>query len=63
MSELSIHELETQHGELLPEREALSVVSSADTIVAAVTQSATAVQAVTEFSSNVAANATSISIS
>jgi hypothetical protein len=23
MSELSIHELETQHGELLPEREAL----------------------------------------
>jgi hypothetical protein len=27
MSELSIHELEAQHGEVLPEREALSTVT------------------------------------
>jgi hypothetical protein len=54
MSELSIYELETQHGELLPERETLAiVVGSFDNHVFAI-NSAEAVQAVTLLSKNTA---------
>lgn len=54
MSELSIHELESQHGELLPEREALGVViGSFDNHVVAI-NSANAVQALTLLSKNTA---------
>jgi len=52
MSELSIHELETQHGELLPEREALGHFGGINII--AVSNSAEAVQAVTLLSANAA---------
>jgi hypothetical protein len=52
MSELSIHDLENETGELLPEREALGLVlGSFDNHVFAV-NSAEAVQAVTLASSN-----------
>jgi hypothetical protein len=52
MSELSIHDLESETGELLPEREAMSIiVGSFDNHVFAV-NSAEAVQALTAFSHN-----------
>jgi hypothetical protein len=53
MSELSIHDLESQTGELLPEREALGsiVVGSFNNHVIAI-NSAEAVQAVTALSHN-----------
>jgi hypothetical protein len=52
MSELSIHDLETQTGELLPERETLAIViGSFDNHVIAI-NSAEAVQALTLASSN-----------
>ena len=52
MSELSIHDLEAQIGELLPEREALGmVIGSFDNHVVAIS-SAEAVQALTLASSN-----------
>jgi hypothetical protein len=56
MSELSIHDLESQTGELLPEREALGGVNfgSFNNHVIAI-NSAEAVQAVTAFSLNNAA--------
>jgi hypothetical protein len=53
MSELSIHDLESQTGELLPEREALGlVIGSFENHVVAV-NSAEAVQAITLVSSDV----------
>ena len=52
MSELSIHDLETQTGELLPEREALGIVIGLfDNHVVAI-NSAEAVQALTLLSAN-----------
>jgi hypothetical protein len=52
MSELSIHDLETQTGELLPEREALGIAfGSFNTHVIAI-NSSEAVQALTLLSSN-----------
>jgi hypothetical protein len=55
MSELSIHDLETQTGELLPEREALGIVlASFDNHIVAI-NSAEALQALTIASSNHAA--------
>jgi hypothetical protein len=53
MSELSIHDLETQTGELLPEREAMALfaIGSFDNHVVAI-NSAEAVQALTLFSHN-----------
>jgi hypothetical protein len=55
MSELSIHDLESQTGELLPEREALGgIVGSFNNHVIAI-NSAEAVQAVTALSVNTAA--------
>ena len=53
MSELSVYELETQHGELLPEREALGLgaLFSFNHIVVASNQ-AEAVQALTVLSVN-----------
>jgi hypothetical protein len=57
MSELSIHDLESQTGELLPEREALGIViGSFDNHIIAI-NNAEAVQALTLASSN---NATAI---
>ena len=57
MSELSIHDLESQTGELLPERETLAIIiGSFDNHVIAI-NSAEAVQALTLASSN---NATAI---
>jgi hypothetical protein len=55
MSELSIHELETQHSELLPEREALGgvAIASFNTAIFAA-NSAQAVQALTLLSKNTA---------
>jgi hypothetical protein len=54
MSELSIHDLENETGELLPEREALGIViGSFDNHVVAI-NSAEAVQALTAFSHNTA---------
>lgn len=56
MSELSIHELEAQHSELLPEREALGLaiaIGSFNNHVYAVNQ-AEAVQALTLLSKNTA---------
>lgn len=58
MSELSIHELETQHGELLPEREALGVFVHISSVH--VHQFAQALQAFTVDSTNIAANASSV---
>ena len=49
MSELSTYELETQHGELLPEREALGIFSITRVIAV---NTASAVQAVTLLSLN-----------
>jgi hypothetical protein len=51
MSELSIHDLEGQTGELLPERETMAIVFSFNNHVIAI-NSAEAVQAVTAFSVN-----------
>jgi hypothetical protein len=51
MSELSIHDLESQTGELLPEREALGRIGSINIHVFAF-NSAEAVQTVTAFSNN-----------
>jgi len=58
MSEISLQELETQHGELLPARETLLFmpIGSFNTALAAAHQSATAVQALTFQSVNTAAN-------
>jgi hypothetical protein len=61
MSEIGIHELEMQHGALLPERETLAVVNVFDDIVASNT--ATAVQAVTVLSRNTATATQVIAIS
>jgi hypothetical protein len=63
MSEISLHELETQYGELLPVRETLGFVNfgSFNTALTAVHQSATAVQALTIDSSNTAANIADVS--
>jgi hypothetical protein len=57
MSELSIHDLETQTGELLPEREALGIFTSIGSFNTHVTHvvainSSEAVQALTLLSSN-----------
>jgi hypothetical protein len=54
MSELSIHDLETQTGEVLPEREALGIFGSFNSFNAHVTatNTAEAVQALTLASSN-----------
>jgi hypothetical protein len=62
MSELSIHELETQHGELLPEREALGVIVSVLNFgaIAQINQLAVANQAFTVLSANTAANEAAI---
>jgi hypothetical protein len=43
MSELSIHELEAQHGEVLPEREALGTFTKTVTIVHGIHQNTHAV--------------------
>ena len=51
MQELSVYELETQHGELLPEREALGIFSITKVIAV---NTASAVQAVTLLSANTA---------
>lgn len=59
MSELSIQELESQHGELLPEREALGVFSIHFSHVS-VHQYAQALQALTVNSTNIAANSSSV---
>jgi hypothetical protein len=62
MSELSIHELETQHGELLPEREALGVIISFANagVIAQINQLAVANQAFTFASTNTAENVAAI---
>jgi hypothetical protein len=54
MSELSIHDLETQTGELLPEREALGLVFGSFNNHVVAINSAEAVQAVTLLSHNTA---------
>jgi hypothetical protein len=62
MSELSIHELEAQHGELLPERETLGFILGSfdgNTAIFA-SNSATAVQALTLLSKNTAVAAQTI---
>lgn len=59
MSELSIQELESQHGELLPEREALGVFAVHISSVH-VHQFAEALQALNVNSTNIAANASSV---
>jgi len=56
MSELSIHELETQQGELLPEREALGGYFVNLGIFAQINQVAVAHQALTALSYNSANN-------
>ena len=66
MSEISLQELETQHGELLPARETLALAptsqfGSFNTALAAAHQSATAVQALTFNSVNTAANVADVS--
>jgi hypothetical protein len=52
MSELSIHELEAEHGEVLPERETLGVFNSHNHIFAF--NQANALQGLTLFSHNTA---------
>jgi hypothetical protein len=62
MSELSIHDLETQTGELLPERETLAIViGSFDNHVIAI-NSAEAIQALTLASSNHATALQSVNV-
>jgi hypothetical protein len=67
MSELNIHELEAQHGELLPARETLGVIGNGvgfeiNTVLASQAATVTAVQAVTANSLNSALAAQSISV-
>jgi hypothetical protein len=62
MSELSIHDLETQTGELLPEREALGVFAGNTFAWVSASNTAEAVQAVTALSLNKAVALQSISI-
>jgi hypothetical protein len=52
MSELSIHDLETQTGELLPEREALGIAFGSFNNHVIAINSSEAVQALTLLSSN-----------
>jgi hypothetical protein len=52
MSELSIHDLEGQTGELLPERETMAIVFGSFNNHVIAINSAEAVQAVTAFSVN-----------
>jgi len=52
MSELSIHELEAEHGEILPERETLGVVNSHNHVFAF--NQAIALQGLTFLSHNTA---------
>jgi len=52
MSELSIHDLETQTGELLPEREALAVIIVPGFNFVSASNGAEAVQALTLLSAN-----------
>jgi hypothetical protein len=63
MSELSIHDLETQTGEPLPEREALSIFAFDTVTLVSANNGAEAVQALTALSANHATALQSISIS
>jgi len=60
MSELSIHELETQQGELLPEREALGGFFYNAGVIAHVNQYVEANQALTLLSKNTAVGVVTI---